>query len=135
MRLILITLLFISQLSHATGIQYTDAEVKALGFEIAKELRCPKSVNQNLFDSQAPIANELKGQIFLMLEEGKSKQTIIDFMVERYGDKINYQPEVNASTALLWFGPGLMLVIALVIAFLVLNNQIKQKRLRAKVEK
>ncbi|MEC4728005.1 cytochrome c-type biogenesis protein CcmH [Shewanella sp. D64] len=90
-------------------IQYTQEQIRDLGFEIAHELRCPMSVNQNLFDSGAPIASELKGQIFLMLEQGESKQTIIDFLVQRYGEKIRYQPSLSIATAALWFGPILLL--------------------------
>ena len=79
--------------------------------DISKVLRCPMATNQSLFESQAPIAHELKAQIFSMLEQGQSQDEIIDFMVQRYGQKIRYQPEFNTSTFALWFGPLLLLVL------------------------
>ncbi len=79
--------------------------------EISKVLRCPMATNQSLFESQAPIAHELKAQIFTMLDQGHSQNDILDFMVERYGEKIRYQPEFKASTLALWLGPVLLLVL------------------------
>ncbi|MBS0041232.1 cytochrome c-type biogenesis protein CcmH [Shewanella sp. M16] len=81
--------------------------------DISKVLRCPMATNQSLFESQAPIANELKAQIFSMLEQGQSQDEIIDFMVQRYGQKIRYQPEFKASTFALWLGPLLLLVLGI----------------------
>ena len=101
----------INNLSAPT--HYSKVEIRELGFEIAKELRCPTSPNQNLFDSQSRIASELKGQIFLMLEQGNSKQTIIDFMVQRYGEKMRYLPSLNSGTAFLWLAPLLLVLLAI----------------------
>jgi cytochrome c-type biogenesis protein CcmH len=53
--------------------------------ELTKELRCPKCQNQDIADSNAPIAADLRKEIFRMLGEGKDNQQIIDFMVDRYG--------------------------------------------------
>ncbi|WP_065204293.1 cytochrome c-type biogenesis protein [Shewanella woodyi] len=108
-------------------IHYTQAQIRDLGFEIAHELRCPMSVNQNLFDSGAPIASELKGQIFLMLEQGESKQAIIDFLVQRYGEKIRYQPSLSMATAALWFGPILLLFGIIGFAALLIREQRKHQ--------
>jgi cytochrome c-type biogenesis protein CcmH len=80
--------------------------------ELTKELRCPKCQNQDIADSNAPIAADLRKEIFRMLGEGKDNQQIIDFMVDRYGDFVRYKPALNAKTALLWFGPaGLLLAV------------------------
>ncbi|MCF1428793.1 MAG: cytochrome c-type biogenesis protein CcmH [Shewanella sp.] len=105
---LLISALFIA--SSEASIVYTPEQKKDLGFEIARELRCPMSVNQSLFDSNAQIANELKGHIFRLLNEGKSKNEIIDYLVQRYGEKIRYSPDLSGDTALLWFGPALLLI-------------------------
>lgn len=81
--------------------------------EISKELRCPMATNQTLFESQAPIAHELKGQIFSLLQQGYKRDEVLDFMVQRYGEKIRYQPEFKPSTLALWLGPLLLLVAGL----------------------
>lgn len=103
---------------HSAPTHYSEQQKQIIGFEIARELRCPMAVNQNLFDSQSQIASELKGQIFLMLEEGQSKAAIIDFMVARYGDKIRYMPPLNSNTAVLWLLPLGLVIIVLIGGFI-----------------
>lgn len=103
---------------HSAPTHYSEQQKQVLGFEIARELRCPMAVNQNLFDSQSQIASELKGQIFLMLEEGQSKAAIIDFMVARYGDKIRYMPPLNSHTAVLWLLPLGLVIMVLIGGFI-----------------
>ena len=87
-------------------------ELQAEAIRISKLLRCPASNNLTLFDSEAAIANELKGQIFLMLRDGKTSEEIIAWMIERYGEQISYMPEMNAGTAALWVAPWAALAAA-----------------------
>ncbi len=77
---------------------------------LVEELRCPKCQNQNIADSDAPIAMDLRAQIYRMLEEGQSNEQIIEFLVNRYGDFVLYKPPVTARTLLLWYGPAALLV-------------------------
>jgi len=99
---------------------YSQAQIRELGFNITRQLRCPTSANQTLFDSQSRIASELKGQIFLMLEQGQTKDEIIDFLVARYGEKMRYMPSLKVNTLLLWLFPLLLvlLTIASVVWFI-----------------
>ncbi|MGL5359914.1 MAG: cytochrome c-type biogenesis protein [Shewanella sp.] len=93
--------------------------------EISKVLRCPMATNQSLFESQAPIAHELKAQIFTMLDQGYSQNDILDFMVERYGEKIRYQPEFKTSTLALWLGPLLLLVLGVGLCLALISRKPK----------
>jgi cytochrome c-type biogenesis protein CcmH len=77
---------------------------------LVEELRCPKCQNQNIADSNAPIAMDLRAEIFRMLEEGQSDEQIIDFLVARYGDFVLYKPPVSSRTLLLWYGPAALLL-------------------------
>lgn len=77
---------------------------------LTEELRCPKCQNQNIADSNAPIANDLREEIFRMLEEGRSNDEIVEHLVLRYGDFVRYQPPLNGRTLLLWFGPAVLLL-------------------------
>jgi cytochrome c-type biogenesis protein CcmH len=77
---------------------------------LTEELRCPKCQNQNIADSNAPIANDLRQEIFRMLEEGRSNDEIVDHLVLRYGDFVRYQPPLDGRTLLLWFGPAALLL-------------------------
>ncbi|MBR9728796.1 cytochrome c-type biogenesis protein CcmH [Shewanella intestini] len=107
---------------HETRQHYSAEQKKALGFEIARELRCPMAINQNLFDSQSQIASELKGQIFFMLEEGQSKNDIINFLVERYGEKIRYMPSLNNNTLFLWLFPLTLVIFSFIGIFLLMRK-------------
>jgi len=91
--------------------------------ELTKELRCPKCQNQDIADSNAPIAADLRKEIFRMLGEGKDNQQIIDFMVDRYGDFVRYRPALTGKTALLWFGPAGLLLGGLVIIVVIVRRR------------
>ncbi|CDF83062.1 Cytochrome c-type biogenesis protein CcmH [Pseudomonas knackmussii B13] len=77
--------------------------------DLTTELRCPKCQNQDIADSNAPIAADLRKQIYEQLKQGKSDDQIVDYMVARYGDFVRYKPPVNERTWLLWFGPAALL--------------------------
>lgn len=83
------------------------------------ELRCPKCQNQNLADSNAPIAKDMRERIYEMIQQGESTQGIIDFMVDRYGDFVNYRPRRDSSTAVLWYAPLALLFLGLAVVVLV----------------
>ena len=87
---------------------------------LVEELRCPKCQNQNIADSDAPIAMDLRAQIYRMLEEGQSNEQIIDFLVSRYGDFVLYKPPVTARTLLLWYGPAGLLAGGFVLLGVIL---------------
>ncbi|KAF1030460.1 MAG: Cytochrome c-type biogenesis protein CcmH [Pseudomonas sp.] len=88
--------------------------------DLTKELRCPKCQNQDIADSNSPIAADLRKEIFRMLEAGKNNEEIVDFMVDRYGDFVRYKPALTAKTVLLWFGPvGLLLAGVVVMGVIV----------------
>ncbi|MCS3470289.1 cytochrome c-type biogenesis protein CcmH [Pseudomonas sp. JUb42] len=118
-------------LAHAAIDAYTfrDEAERARYAELTKELRCPKCQNQDIADSNAPIAADLRREIYRMLGEGQSNQQIIDFMVDRYGDFVRYKPALSARTWLLWFGPaGLLLGGVLVIAMIVARRRSQGRR-------
>lgn len=95
--------------------------------ELTKELRCPKCQNQDIADSNAPIAADLRKEIFRMLGEGKDNQQIIDFMVDRYGEFVRYNPALSSKTAVLWFGPaGLLLGGLVIIAVIVRRRRVQR---------
>lgn len=81
--------------------------------QIAVELRCLVCQNETIAGSNAELAVDLKAQIRDQLQRGQSKEQILAYMVERYGDFVLYNPPVKASTYILWFGPFLLLVFAL----------------------
>jgi cytochrome c-type biogenesis protein CcmH len=88
---------------------------------LLEELRCPKCQNQNLADSNSPIAADLREQVRVMLEEGKSDDETVAFLVARYGDFVRYRPAVKDNTLVLWFAPALLLLVAVFVIVLVVR--------------
>ncbi len=82
--------------------------------KLSEELRCLVCQNQNIADSNAELAQDLRREIRGMIQAGKSDKEIIDFMVARYGDFVLYRPPIKATTILLWAGPLLLMFLGLV---------------------
>ena len=80
--------------------------------ELAKSLRCPQCQNQNLVESNSPIAYDLRIEVYNMVNEGKTNQQIIDAMTSRFGNFVNYKPPFQWNTALLWLLPAGLLLVA-----------------------
>lgn len=99
------------------GHQYPfDNDEQALRFKaLASELRCPKCQNQNIADSDSIIAQDLRQELYEMVQSGKTDQDILGFMVQRYGDFVLYAPPVKTNTYFLWFGPLVLLLLLLLI--------------------
>ena len=125
-------LLSVLWLSSATAgpvetFQFKDEATKLRFQLLSKELRCPKCQNQNLADSNSKIAVDLRKNLYNLLQEGKSDQEIIDFMVYRYGDFVLYRPQLKKQTYILWFGPiAILLGFAIGLVF-VLRKRSKSK--------
>ncbi len=88
-----------------------------------KELRCPKCQNQNIADSNAPIAADLRRELHRLLNQGQEDAEIIDYMVSRYGDFVLYRPPVNAKTIILWVAPLIFIGIGLWVLTVLLLRQ------------
>lgn len=84
---------------------------------LAHELRCLVCQNQNIAESNAELASDLRIQTRTMLRDGATDTEIRDYMTARYGDFVLYRPPVKPSTYVLWFGPGLILFIAMFVAW------------------
>ncbi len=95
---------------QSTEIANPDPKVEARLKTIAHELRCLVCQNQTIADSDAPLAVDLRKQVRVMIRDGKSDDEIRGYMVDRYGDFVLYKPPFNAVTAVLWVGPGLLIV-------------------------
>lgn len=106
---------------------------------LAEELRCPKCQNQNLADSNAMIAGDLRRELYQQVKGGGDAQSIIDFMVDRYGEFVLYRPKVNAMTYVLWFGPVVLLGVAALCLVLIIRkrkiNQVQTESLSQEQQK
>jgi cytochrome c-type biogenesis protein CcmH len=83
--------------------------------ELSSQLRCLVCQNQTIAESNAELAVDLRRQVNEQIKAGKTDKEIVDYMVERYGAFVLYKPPFNAVTVLLWLGPGLLAVLAIVV--------------------
>ncbi len=93
--------------------EFESAQMEADYKKLIDELRCLVCQNQNLSGSDADLARDLRRETYEMLQQGKSPQQVVEFMVERYGDFVLYRPQFKSTTYLLWLGPFLLLLFVL----------------------
>jgi cytochrome c-type biogenesis protein CcmH len=101
-----------------------DPKLEARLVDISQELRCLVCQNESLASSHAELADDLRNEVRELIRSGKSDQEVKDFLVSRYGDFVLYRPEVKPLTWVLWFGPFLLLLVALVF----LSAYLRQRR-------
>ncbi|KZS23156.1 cytochrome c-type biogenesis protein CcmH [Wohlfahrtiimonas chitiniclastica] len=104
-------------LANVNVYDFSDKVQETRFNHLITDLRCPKCQNQNLADSDAPLAKDLKDRVYLMINDGRSDSEILTFMVDRYGDFVLYTPPVKPITWFLWFGPAVILLLVLIIVF------------------
>ena len=116
--------------SHAVieTYQFSSIELEHRYKSLSAELRCPKCQNQNIADSDAPIAQDLRKLLYKQLEAGSNDEEILEYMVSRYGEFVRYKPRYTGATMILWLMPGLLILGALIILLVVLKgNKRKQQ--------
>ncbi|RUO45019.1 cytochrome c-type biogenesis protein [Idiomarina aquatica] len=98
------------------GHEFDNEQQRRTYEALIKELRCPKCQNQNIADSNAPLAEDMRERAYQMVMAGQSKQQVIDYMVARYGNFAHYKPPFNAFTAVLWLAPLVIALAGIIIA-------------------
>jgi len=107
----------------ATPLQFADAAEERRFRALAAELRCVMCQNQSLADSNAQIAHDLRVQVLALMREGRTDTEIKDYLVERYSEFVLYQPPLQPTTWLLWFGPARVLLAGLATLVVVVRRR------------
>ena len=124
--LCLALLMFFSATAFAIDpLPFKDAAEEARFRALAAELRCVMCQNQSLADSTAPIAHDLRAEVFELMQQGKSDADIKQFLTERYSEFVLYKPPVQARTFVIWFGPLLVLVAGAVAVAVIVRRRAK----------
>jgi len=113
--------------SNDEPVRFNDDHQEKRYYKLIEEVRCLVCQNQSLADSNAPLAQDLRDQIFQMIKSEKTNNEILDFLVHRYGDFVLYRPPLKKDTWLLWFGPFLILTIAIISTFFFIKKQASNK--------
>lgn len=122
----LVLLLSMATAAMATPVdtyEFKSPENQKRGLSLAHELRCPQCQNQNLIDSNSPVARDLRLEVYKMVDEGKGDDEIIEFMTSRYGEFVLYKPKMETKTYILWLGPVGLLLLGLIIGFIFIRKQ------------
>ncbi len=111
--------------AHAVVETYEfDDELQREQYQVLVEtLRCPKCQNQNISDSNAPIASDMRKAVHKLVSEGKDTDDVVNYMVSRFGEFVVYKPKLDPKTYLLWFGPALFFLIGLVVVVVYARRQ------------
>lgn len=114
---VLLCMACLSSVSEVQAVEvigeFDDPEQAVLYNDLLKEYRCLKCQNQNLSDSNASLAGDLRREIRDQILAGKGKQDIDEYLVARYGEFVLYRPRFNTKTLVLWLGPFVLLLIGL----------------------
>ena len=110
---------FISTALNVKAAESTDVRVR----QLEEKLRCLVCQNQSLADSNAELAGDLRTQVREQIAAGRSDDQIVEFLVQRYGDFVLYEPPFKATTALLWIGPFALLVTASALLIVILRRR------------
>jgi cytochrome c-type biogenesis protein CcmH len=131
--LFIVTLIFslsvnIAMASPVDTYEFNDEVTKIRFQALSKELRCPKCQNQNLADSNSPIAADLRRELYELLQQGKADSEIVDFMVDRYGEFVLYRPRVSELTYVLWFGPAVLILLGIIVVIVIVRRKPVDKK-------
>lgn len=121
---------FLQSATVIAGIEaheFSSTEQEQQYNKLVNELRCLVCQNQNLSGSNSELAQDLRKEVYGMIKKGDTETEIIDFMVARYGDFVLYNPPFKATTFLLWVGPFVILILAILLIVTIIrknkNNQ------------
>ncbi len=129
-RLVLfISLLFVCAVNAAPveTFQFDSPETEKTFHKLSHELRCLVCQNQNIAESNAELAQDLRLEMYNMLAAGKTEDEIVDFMVQRYGDYVLYRPPFKPMTWLLWFGPLIVFILGVIFAVRIMKSASEEK--------
>jgi cytochrome c-type biogenesis protein CcmH len=108
---VLMTLMLSFSVAAVIDVYDFETEEQEVLFRtLTAELRCPKCQNNNLADSNASIAKDMRQKTYNMVIEGQNEDQIVDYWIDRFGNFVLYKPPVTLGTAILWVGPGLFVL-------------------------
>ena len=129
----LVTVLFSIE-SNSTSVEtytFSTPEYEVRFHELNKILRCPKCQNQNLADSNSLISQDLRREVRRLLEEGRTDEQIMEYMVMRYGSFVLYKPKLDRVTYFLWYGPiGFGVFGVVMVAYIVMRQRKRRGELQ-----
>ena len=125
---LLLMVCFFSPLAVAgiNTFEFDDSEQEQTFDALTNQLRCPKCQNQNISDSNAQLAQDLRNKTYELVKEGKNEEQVIEYMVARFGNFVRYDPPMTPATIFLWLGPLLFVLFGFYFIYSQIKRQSKQ---------
>lgn len=112
--------------SAVQPLDFRDAAEEKRFQHLTRELRCLVCQNQNLADSDAGLAGDLRREVFEQVRAGKTDDEIKQYLVSRYSQFVLYDPPLSGATSLLWFGPLLALLLGAGVVWMVVRKRVAE---------
>ncbi|GHE20896.1 cytochrome c-type biogenesis protein [Halomonas urumqiensis] len=125
---LLVLMLLASATSHGAAIEmreFDDPVLEQRYDSLTASLRCPTCQNQAINDSDAPVSGDMRERVYQLLQDGRSDIEIRDFMVQRFGDYVLYNPRLEGRTLLLWGLPGALVLLGGVLVVFIVRTRRK----------
>jgi cytochrome c-type biogenesis protein CcmH len=122
----LIATLFLTSVAQAVTLEKYDftGQITEQRFRtMIDELRCLVCQNESLGSSNAELAGDLRDEVYELMDQGMNDDEVIEYLVARYGDFVRYDPPVTPATWPLWFGPFVLLLLALAVLYFNLKRR------------
>lgn len=117
LKLLLVLLFSLPAWAAIETYQFSSPQQEETYQQLTRQLRCPQCQNNNIADSNATISNDMRAKVYELLQQGKSKQEVVDYMVQRYGNFVTYDPPLTLSTLFLWLIPAALLLLGVIVLF------------------
>ena len=117
LKLLLVLLFSLPAWAAIETYQFSSPQQEETYQQLTQQLRCPQCQNNNIADSNATISNDMRAKVYELLQQGKSKQEVVDYMVQRYGNFVTYDPPLTLSTLFLWLIPAALLLLGVIVLF------------------
>lgn len=112
---------------------FDDPEQRQRFLNLTEELRCPMCQNQNIADSDAMIAADMRRKVYELVRAGESEQAVINYMKARYGDFVHYQPPLTSVTVWLWLLPVVFVFLAFTVVILMKKGETRNEDVSEKL--
>lgn len=117
LKLLLVLLFSLPAWAAIETYQFSSPQQEETYQQLTQQLRCPQCQNNNIADSNATISNDMRAKVYELLQQGKSKQEVVDYMVQRYGNFVTYDPPLTLPTLFLWLIPAALLLLGVIVLF------------------
>jgi cytochrome c-type biogenesis protein CcmH len=121
--LAVVILVLMAPVYAADPLIFVDDEQEARYQQLTVELRCLVCQNQNLADSDAPLAQDLRLEIYKMMQAGRTDEEIKQFLIDRYGDFVLYRPPIKSNTLVLWLMPAALLFLGALVVVIAVRKR------------